>query len=103
MIKLIYLDPRKLEMIEHGRRADGKPHSLSELISEPRGDLSSTVRKCIGRLSPRERQVVRLLLKGDPVREIAKKLKVSESSIYTMRARVVKSLKKKWIGLSHND
>ena len=100
MRRLIYVDPEKLERIEHRRRAEGKPHNLSELIPESEGNLGSFVRKSIGGLSPRERQVVRLLLKGDPVREIAKKLKVSESSVYTMRARVVKSLRKKRIGLS---
>ncbi len=93
MRKLIYVDPDKLEKIEHGRRAEGKPHSLGELVSEPGSDLGSAVRNCIGALSPREKQVVKLLLKGNPVREIAKRLRVSRRNIYKIRENAIEKIK----------
>ena len=93
MRKLIYVAPEKLERIEHRRRAEGKPYSLGELISESGGDLNSAVRNCIVALSLRERQVVRLLLKGTAVKEIVRKLKVSGANIYEIRANAIRKIK----------
>ena len=94
MAKLIYVDPERLEKIEHRRQIERKPYSLQDLISESENELIFAIRKSLGRLSRRERQVVRLLLKGRSVKEIAGKLSVSESSVYTIRERAVRNLRR---------
>jgi DNA-binding CsgD family transcriptional regulator len=45
-----------------------------------------------GKLSARERQVVRLIAQGEPVKRIAAGLRVSLSTVYTHRARIFEKL-----------
>jgi len=91
---IVVVDALDAQMVAASLRAGVEDVVLKSNLTRlrPAIEAALAVRRPLGKLSPRQLEVLRLLSEGQPTRDIALRLRISVKTVETHRAEVMKRL-----------
>ena len=91
---IVVVDALDAQMVAANLRAGVEDVVLKSNLTRlrPAIEAALAVRRPLGKLSPRQLEVLRLLSEGQPTRDIALRLRISVKTVETHRAEVMKRL-----------
>ena len=104
MAKLVYCDPSYLIFLSDQNQIAGLPSSYENFAASPLPSkvLLKQLRSEIDLLPKRQKQVIKLFLKGKTDKEIAAKLKLKYQNVWTHRKKAIEKLRKKLCNFVHS-